>query len=370
MKKCFLSAIIFLIASSIYAQSGAEKFYSQQILASTPVKSQDNTGTCWSFATTSMLESQCLKKGLQHPVLSEMFTVRNIYLEKAHNYLLRQGHAQFSEGGLAHDVVRSYSLYGAIPEDVYNGLLPGVKTYDHQAMVAALQKYLDSILKIIPLPENWINGYTKILDDNLGVPPSVFTYNGKEYTPISFAKDYMKFKKDDYVDITSFTHQPYYQPFVLQVPDNFSNGEYYNVPLKQMIEIVEEALRKGYSVSWDADVSNDGFLPKKGLALLIDRKMNPDSVNADIKEDEWNADKRQTLYENLTTQDDHLMHIVGIEKTKSGKKFFVVKNSWGKVGPYNGFINVSESYFAINTISLVVPKDGISRELLMKMGIK
>lgn len=267
-------------------------------------------------------------------------------------------------------MIRAYSLYGAMPEDVYSGLINGEKLYDHQKMIAQLQQYLDSVLKNIPLPEGWLTGYTKILDDNMGVPPAKFTYNGKEYTPLTFAKDVMKFNKEDYVSITSFTDHPYYTSYVLQVPDNFSNESFYNLPLNQMLSVIKTAVNKGYTVSWDADVSNYGFLAGKGLALLLDRKIAKDSINADVTEDMWDAKKRQALYENLTTQDDHLMHIVGIEKSKSGKTFFIVKNSWGEVGPYKGYLNASESYVAINTISIVVPKAAIAPEILAKLKIK
>ena len=370
MNRLSISLILIFVSTVLFAQTANETFSVSKSNGATTVKNQCNTGTCWSFATTSLVESQCLKKGMKDPNLSEMFTVRNIYIEKAKNYLLRQGHTQFGEGGLGHDVIRAYGIYGAMPEDVYSGLINGEKMYDHQKMVAQLQQYLDSILKIIPLPDGWLEGYTKILDDNMGVPPAKFTYNGKEYTPISFAKDVMKFNKEDYISITSFTDHPYFSSYVLQVPDNFSNESFYNLPLDQMLTVIKTAVNKGYTVSWDADVSNYGFLAGKGLALLLDRKVVKDSVNADIKEDAWDVKKRQALYENLTTQDDHLMHIVGVEKSKSGKTFFIVKNSWGEVGPYKGYLNASESYVAINTISIVVPKAAIAPEILAKLKIK
>ncbi len=368
MKKYLFITISMLIVSAAISQSVPGNFTIEKALAASSVKNQAMTGTCWCFSTTSLLESQCLNKGIPLPDLSEMFTVRNIYIEKARNYILRQGHAQFGEGGLAHDVIRACDLYGAMPEEVFSGLTEGRKSYDHQQMVSDLQRYLDSVLKIIPLPENWIAGYIHILDENIGVPPGHFKYNGVEYTPFSFSRNYMKFDKDDYINITSFTHQPFYQPFVIQVPDNFSNGLYYNLPLDKMISLVESAVKEGYTVCWDADVSNSGFMQMKGLALLIDKKK--DSVFADMPEEGWDAAKRQQLYENLTTQDDHLMHITGIEKSASGKTFFIVKNSWGEIGPCKGYINVSESYFAINTISLVLPKAALPADLLAKLSVK
>ena len=342
--------------------------------AATPVKNQQSTGTCWAFSTTSLLESQLLKNNLGTFDLSEMFTVRNIYVEKAKNYVLRQGHAQFGEGGLGHDVIRSISKYGAMTQEAYSGLKPGDSTLDHQKLVKELQEYLDGLLKTNghPIAQDWLAGYNKILDNYMGPVPANFTYNGKTYTPTEFSKSVMNFKADDYVNITSFTHQPYYQAFVIQVPDNFSNGYYYNLPLNEMIDVVKSAINSGYSLMWDADVSNNGFRAGKGLGLYFDQsaKIAKDSVRADMQEAQWDPAIRQNLYEELVTQDDHLMHITGIEKSKGGKTFFVVKNSWGTTGPFNGYINVSESYFAINTISLVIPKAALSKALLDKLNIK
>jgi len=301
-----------------------------------------------------------------------MYTVRNIYVDKAKNYILRGGKAQFSEGGLGHDEIRAAAAYGAVPLSEYSGLINGEKSYNHQKLFHELQQYLDSILRKQPIANDWLNGYVKILDENLGAPPSEFMFSGKKYTPQSFAKEILHFNANDYVSITSFTHQPYYQQFVLQVPDNFANGSFYNLPLNEMIQAVKDAVNNGYTVAWDADVSNKGFMQGLGLALNLDNSISysKDQINPDVKEAAFDATIRQQLYENLTTQDDHLMHITGIEKSKDGKTFFVVKNSWGKVGPFEGYINVSEAYFAINTISLVIPKAAMSKELLAKLGIK
>jgi bleomycin hydrolase len=318
------------------------------------------------------VESDELRKDKQDMDLSEMFTVRNIYVEKAKNYILRQGHAQFSEGGLSHDMIRATATYGAVPESAYSGLVNGEKSYNHQKLVAELTAYLDSVLKKQPIVNNWMEGYTSILDKYMGTPPAQFTYEGKTYTPQSFAKEVLKFNASDYVSLTSFTHQPYYQPFILQVPDNFANGSFYNLPLNELIQAVKDAVSKGYSVAWDADVSNNGFRQNVGLALNLDAntKYTKDMISANMQEMPYDAATRQKLYENLTTQDDHLMHIVGVEKTQDGKIFFVVKNSWGKIGPFEGYINVSEAYFAINTISMVLPKAALTKELQNKLGLK
>ena len=409
----FSGGILFAQSDALSAATPAPRINFKDVKrnAATDVKNQAATGTCWSFSTTSLVESQAIKNNLGQFDLSEMFTVRNIYIEKAKNYILRQGHAQFGEGGLGHDQVRAIAKYGAIPESVYSGLPAGTKTHDHQKLIVALKKYLDSLIKKIPLPENWIGGFTKILDASLGTPPAEFTFRGKKYTPQTFANDVLQFNASDYVAITSFTHHPYYESFVLEVPDNYSNGAYLNIPVNEMIQLTRDAINSGYTVLWDADVSNPGFKQGEGIAVLSDTSINAmkkmdlrklrneslqkerntatdeevsqqhqnnSSVNKNasatgpgMEEVLWDAELRQTLFENLTTQDDHLMHITGLEKSPDGKKeFFIVKNSWGKAGPYDGYIHVSESYFAINTISLIVPKAALSSSMLEKLQLK
>lgn len=323
-------AVISIAQPSTNSTFQPPQFFDVKKLEATSVKDQAMTGTCWCFSTTSLVESDEIRKDKRSIDLSEMFTVRNIYIEKAKNYILRQGKAQFGEGGLGHDEIRAVATYGAIPLEDYTGLLNGQKMYDHQKMFSQLKKYLDSILRKQPISADWLNGYTRILDQNMGSVPSTFNYGGKQYTPVTFAKDVLRFDADEYISLTSFTHEPYYKPFILQVPDNFANGSFYNLPLDELSGIVKSAIEKGYTVSWDADVSNKGFRQDIGLALNLDSKTSygKDAINADMQEASYNAEIRQELYENLTTQDDHLMHLTGIEKSKGGKTFFVVKNSW------------------------------------------
>jgi bleomycin hydrolase len=374
MKKIFLSSALLCGTILLFAQTQlspslqAPQFYDIKALRTTSVKDQAKTGTCWCFATTSLLESEEIRRNNKEIDLSEMFTVRNIYFEKAKNYVLRGGKAQFGEGGLGHDEIRAVALYGAVPEREYSGLLNGNTSYNHLELSRDLKNYLDSILNKQPIANDWLDGFTRILDKYLGVPPKDFTYNEKKFSAISFAKEVLHFDANDYVSLTSFTHQPYYQPFILQVPDNFANGSFYNLPLNELIQVIKDAISSGYTVSWDADVSNKGFMSNAGLALNMETTAK--DVNPDSNELPYDATTRQRLYENLTTQDDHLMHITGIEKSKGGKTFFVVKNSWGKIGPFEGYVNVSEAYLAINTISIVVPKAALTKELLAKLNIK
>ena len=379
MKK--IVTIVFLsifISGNLFSQPGKKTqvrddgFVVEKNNTATPVKDQARTGTCWSFSTTSLIESQFLKYNKTDIDLSEMFTVYNIYIEKAKNYIHRQGKAQFDEGGLGHDVIRSIATYGAMPESVFSGLPAGQKSLNHGKLVIILQDYLDNTLKIKPIAANWLDDYKKILNDNIGTPPAEFEIGNKKYTPKTYATEILKFKADDYVNITSFTDHPFYTPFILEVPDNFSNGSYYNLPVNEMIQLVKNSISRGYTVMWDADVSNSGFMGNNGLALFVNRADQETNtpVNADIAELPWNITLRQQYYENLTTQDDHLMHITGIERSKKGKPFFIVKNSWGVSGPYDGYVNVSEAYFAMNTVSLVVPKAALDKTLLLKLGIK
>jgi bleomycin hydrolase len=374
MKRMTFACCLLLTTIFLFAQTSAPlqvpQFFDVKMLKATSVKNQAMTGTCWCFATTSLVESEGIRKENREIDLSEMFTVRNMYIEKAKNYILRNSRAQFGEGGLGHDEIRAVATYGAMPLSDYTGLLNGQQNYDHQKLFGELQKYLDSILRKKPISNDWLDGYTKILDENLGAPPREFSYNGKTYTPVSFAKEVLHFDANDYVSLTSFTHEPYYQPFVLQVPDNYANGSFYNLPLNELIEAVKYGIDKGYTVAWDTDVSNKGFMQEVGLALNLDGSSYArDQVNPDMKENSYDAAVRQQLYENLTTQDDHLMHITGVEKSKGGKTFFMVKNSWGRIGPFDGYINVSEAYFAINTLSIVIPKAALSKEIIERLKL-
>jgi bleomycin hydrolase len=352
-----LSFAIFL--NTLYAQ----ELTTVKLNEVSSVKNQGMSGTCWCFSVVSILESGLMKAGINTPDLSEMYIVRNIYSDKAKNYILRQGFTRFTEGAFGHDVFPAVTKYGIVPEEVY--------PYKQSAGVdVLLKKFLDSVLLKQPISPDWENNYNRILDENFGKLPSDFTFQGKKYTPQEFANEVLKFNADDYIGLTSYTHHPFYKPFNVEVPDNYSGGLFYNVPIDELIGETEYAIMNGFTVGWDADVSNPFFGQQQGFALVPEGKTNlKGAFTPDDAEVEYTQKSRQDLFENLTTQDDHLMHLVGIKKTDNGKKFFYVKNSWGNIGPLKGFINVSETYFGINTITIVLPKAALSSDLRTKLGI-
>lgn len=356
-------------ANSLLAQAPEMGLRVTKQLPATAVKNQGVTGTCWSFSTTAMLESECLRKNGGELDLSEMFTVRNIYLEKAENYVRRQGKAQFDEGGLGHDVLHAIRTYGAMPEAAYSGLKPGQRGHDHSQLVKNLRAYLDETLKQRPVPTAWREGFVSILDDALGTPPATFDFNGTTYTPKDFAAQILRFNPDEYVSLTSYTHHPFYQPFIVEIPDNWANGSYLNVPLSELFAAVNSSLEKGYTVMWDADVSNPGWNQRRGYALEPLQK--GDASNPDAAEKPATPELRQQLFDSQVTTDDHLMQLTGTALSPAGKRFYLVKNSWGEAaGPFKGYIYVSEPYFALNTVTVILPKAGLSEELKAKFGVK
>lgn len=367
MRKFTLVACALGLTFAVQAQETTLK--PVKSILTTTVKNQGQSGTCWNYATTSLIEAEEIRKGLGDMNLSEMFAAHNVYIEKAINYILRQGKAQFGEGGLGHDLIRATEKYGAMPQAAFQGASGEIP--NHTGLETSLKAYLDSTLKSRPIASNWLQGYIQLLDQKMGTPPASFDYKGKSYTPKTFAKEVLKFNAADYVSISSFTHHPYYKQFVLEAPDNFANGSFYNVPLDEMLALTKTALKGGYTVMWDADVSNIGFQQKKGYAMLFadESEAKKDQLNPDAKEAAYSPELRQQLYENLTTEDDHLMHLVGLDQSSAGKLFFKVKNSWGAVGPFKGYLEVSEPYFAINTVSLVLPKAALSKELKKKLNL-
>lgn len=340
----------------------------------TAIKNQNMTGTCWTFAGNSFIESELMREGKGEVDLSEMFIVRNMYPEKADLYVRYHGAIQFGEGALTNDVMRSIEKYGVVPESVYSSR-PANGYLNHAEMSGILEDMVKRV--VATAPENrtskWKAAYNAVLDAYMGEAPKKFNVNGVEYTPMSY-KEYLGIDTKQFVDITSFTHHPFYEKFVLEVPDNFSRGEFYNVKMKEMLEITENALQNGYSVDWGADVSEKSFESKYGLAInpadIKQMTIDKDDIKWDsiYTELDITQDIRQEDFDNYLTQDDHGMHIVGIVKDKLDRKYFVVKNSWGtnKRG-HDGNLYVSYSYFMHKTTSITINKQGIPKEISSKI---
>lgn len=356
---CFLS-------SQILAQSNGFTVVKNNV--ATPVKNQYSSGTCWCFSATAMTESEMLQAGKPELDLSETFTVWNLYIDKAIKYIRRRGDTRFAEGGLGQDMLNAVANYGALPQSVYPGVGKDTVMSRDYKMADDLKGYLDGILKKYKdtIPTNWIEGFMAILNSYLGQPPAEFDYNGKHYTPQTFAAEYITENPADFIGFTSFTHHPYYSSFVMEVPDNYNSNAYYNLPLDEFIQTVKACILKGYTLTWDADVSNSGFQSSKGFAMWVS---NPSDAKAlpNFTEQPYNATVRQELFDKQVTQDDHLMQITGIAKDAKGTEYFIVKNSYGIRGPFAGYVYVSMPYFAINTISVLVNKKAVPAGVMKEL---
>jgi bleomycin hydrolase len=337
------------------------EFTVQHSIDHTPVKSQDSTGTCWCFAATSFFEAELLRKGKGDHDLSEMFIVYNIYREKARNFVLRQGKANFSEGALAHDFINGASRYGFVPEEIFSGKEPESR-HNHGEMVALLEAMLKGVVDRPKLTPKWEIAFDRVLQTYLGEVPERFTYRGQSYSPKEFAES-LDFRKDDYLNLTSFSHHPFYENFVLEIPDNFSNGSFFNVPIDDLIETIDHAIENGFTVCWDADVSERGFSQGFGLAIMPQEADRKDLFQVVGEELSVNQAMRQETLMSKDTTDDHLMHITGIAKDPLGNKYYLVKNSWGEMGPYQGYLYASEAYVRLKTIGILLHRDGAPAKL-------
>jgi len=334
----------------------------------TSVKNQSQTGTCWDFATQSFLESELLRMGKGKYNLSEMFNVRYTYPLKAEKYVRYHGKYQFGEGGQAHDVLKIFDEYGAVPHFVYPGLEPGDTLHNNFEMDAVLKNVLETIVKRRKISSHYKDIVKAVCDIYLGKVPEKFEYEGKEYTPKTFAAS-LGINTKDYVEITSYTHHPFYTKFDLEVPDNWTDGEYYNVPLNDLVAIMDNALEKGYTIDWDGDVGKENFLRKEGYAIV---PLNEDDTTKTGPEQEKDITQevRQKAYDDYTTTDDHLMHITGLAKDQSGTIFYYTKNSWGtKDKKYEGYWYMSQPFVKLRTVAIMVHKDAIPKEIRNKLGL-
>ncbi len=336
-------------------------------LPATSIKNQSFTNTCWSFSVISMLESELLRMGKDTFDLSEMFVVRHIYEEKAEKYIRMHGTINFAGGGFFHDVIQALDSFGIVPDEVYTGLAEGEKIHYHTEMDDTLKEYVEKVIHAgnNNLTAEWQDGFTAILDSSLGVLPRQFTIGEVTYTPEAFASE-LKINTDDYIEITSFSHHPFYQQFILEVPDNWAWGSFYNVPLDELLEIIYFSINSDFTVAWSADISEKGFSWSSGIAVVPDD--NPGKIHG--QEKKITQELRQEGFDKYATTDDHGMQITGLAVDINGNKYFRVKNSWGVAGsPYNGYLYASESYVRYKTIAIMVNKNGIPGNIRQKLGI-
>lgn len=362
-------------------------------LDATPVQSQGYTGTCWSFSALSFFESELIRKGNKNPdILSEMFVVRKAYESKARKYIRMDGKINFSEGGAFHDIPYVIKNYGIVPEGVYKGLNYGSDSHDHSELFSVLNGAVQGVLSSLTsngegVSTAWMNAVNGILDAYLGSDIKEFEWNGKKYTPQSYAKA-IGLNMDEYVSLTSFTNHGLNQKCMLEIPDNWAWGESYNVALPDLFDACEYALKNGYTLAWGADVSEKGFSFSNGLAILPEDpttievngrdNRNFSDAGADKrsnaflspqKETKVTPEMRQEAYDSKMTTDDHGMHIVGLYKDQNGTRYLLVKNSWGTGNYPKGFLYVSEHYFNYKTINIYLHKDGVSPALRKKLNI-
>ena len=392
MRKLTFILAAFLISVSMSAQD-EKKGYEFTVIkenAITSVKNQANTGTCWSFSAMSFLESELLRMGKGTHDLSEMYNVRRNYEDKADKYARTHGHMIFAQGGSFADVVETLDEYGLVHEEAYTGLLDGNDRHNHTEMEKVLAGYVKGLIPGRSLSKQWKVAYNGILDTYMGEKPETFTYEGKTYTPQQF-RDYLGIKQSDYISITSYTHEPFYKSFAIEVPDNWRWAHSYNLPVDEMIETIDHALLNGYTVAWATDVSEVGF-SRQGIAIIPDENAvenagtdqakwlglseseRRSSVSGKIgyeilKEKDITQEMRQEAYDNYETTDDHGMHIYGIAKDQQGNKYYMVKNSWGETGPYNGLWYASEAFVRYKTMSIVINKASLPKDVAKKLSL-
>ena len=378
-----------LMAVNASAQTAEYEFTTVKENPITSVKNQYRSGTCWCFSAISFIESEILRTKGQEVDLSEMFVVGKSYRDRAIKYVRLDGHLNFAAGSSFGDVLHVIDDYGIVPQAAMPGLNYGTELPEHNEMDAALKGYVTAI-KGNPnkvLSTAWVNGFDGIVAAYLGEYPETFVVDGKEYTPETY-RDALGFNYDDYVSITSFTHHPFYEQFVIEVCDNWRWDSSYNLPMDEMMEVMYNAINKGYTVAWASDVSEKGFT-RDGLAVMpVEEKKAAagsdqerwvgkakdepkEEVKTELpKEMTITQEMRQEGYDNKTTTDDHGMHIYGVAKDQNGTQYFMVKNSWGETGKYKGIWYASDAFVRYKTLNIVVHKDALPKHIAKKLGIK
>jgi bleomycin hydrolase len=331
-------------------------------------KSQGSSSTCWSYSTTSFLETELQRIGKPEVELSVMFTVRNIYVDKAEQFVRWNGKCEFGPGGANHDVITSIKKYGIVPWSVYTGNEIRENAVIHNEMDGVLRAYVDGIVKNPngKISTAWKAGFSNLVHAYLGKVPENFEYKGSSYTPTSFAAS-LGLNLDDYVEISSFSHHPFYKQFVLEVPDNWIRGSVYNVPVEELDQIAEYSLRNGYTVAWASDLDK-GFNFGLGVAVVPPDNWDGRTFKPGM-EPSISQERRQLEFENYQTTDDHGMHLVGIAHDQNGGKYYLEKNSWGPGNQYKGNSYISSAYLKLKSTCIMVNKNGIPQEIRTKLGI-
>lgn len=397
IKPSLLISIFILISNFIFAQYPEEglkgyTFTEEFRIPVTSVKNQYRSGTCWSFSGLSFLEAELLRMGKEEIDFSEMFVVNHCYRDKADRYVRMQGNLNFGGGGAFHDVIYVLKNYGLVPETEYPGLNYGTDKHIHGEMDEVLTKFIKGVSenKNKEISPAWKAAFIGIIDSYLGKLPSEIKYKDRTYTPESFAKEYLGLNPDDYIEITSFSHHPFYSSFILEVPDNWLWGSVYNLPLKEMETVIDNALSMGFTVAWAADVSHLGFSYNKGIALIpetdiqnmdglekakweklseTERKKQIYELNSVVKEKTITQEIRQVAFDNQTTTDDHGMLIVGKAKDQFGNPYYIIKNSWGIGGNLNGYFYASKSFVLMQATNIMVNKASVPKEIRKKLGV-
>ena len=355
----------------------------------TSIKNQYRSGTCWCFSALSFIESEVLRTKGYELDLSEMFVVGKSYRDRAVKYVRLDGHLNFAAGSSFGDVLHVLDDYGIVPQDAMPGFNYGTDKPEHNELDTVLKGYVDGVKKNPnkTLTTAWLRGFDGIVEAYLGEYPETFTYEGVEYTPESF-RDHIGFNYDDYVNITSFTHHPFYEPFIIEVCDNWRWDSAYNLPMDEMMEVMYNAIENGYTIAWGSDVSEKGFT-RNGLAVMpVEQKKAAagsdqerwvgkaaeevkEEVKAELPEEVTvTQEMRQDGYDRKTTTDDHGMHIYGLAQDQNGTKYFMVKNSWGETGKYKGIWYASDTFVRYKTLNIVVHKDALPKHIAKKLGIK
>lgn len=369
--------MFFLLYSAvIHCQDNGYRFTMKAEVPSTPVKNQNLTSTCWSFSGISFLESELLRIGKKQYDFSEMFIVREAYKRKAEEYVRRNGGFIFSGGGQYHDLLVVSHDAGLVPENTYPGLNYGEKKHNHDEMDAVLKGYMNGVMKTSKHTIAWMNGFTGILEAYLGKMPGEFEYEGKYYTPKSFTES-LGLNFDDYIILSSFSDHPFYKESILRVPDNWHPCTYYNLPISELLQVIDNALMNGYSVAWASDMRGKGFSMKKGVAIvpeedwekLSDREYD-EIFNYPHPQKDITQSIRQKEFQDIEINGDHGMHIVGMAQDQNGEIFYKVKNSWGDSGKYHGYIFVSREFLKLKTTNLMINRNAIPAPIAEKMGIQ